>query len=170
METLKKSLNLPLGLHREVEDFISRNPGITFTLVANQAIKEWLKSPQIKLSQDHHFNFSKCDPRKRGFIKDLVDIGASEVNADLVILFGSQSRGDWRQGSDIDLLYVIPDDVQKKPKSSQIIKALKKSGVNIDFDVDILIVRQKIYDLEKNNIEGIIANAIKGGEVVFRRS
>lgn len=49
MRQIKKSLNITPDMAQRLDDFIQKNPGINFTLIANQAIEEWLKNPVVKL-------------------------------------------------------------------------------------------------------------------------
>lgn len=51
MEAVKKSFNMPGDLAQMVDDFIRENPGVSFTLLMNQAIAAWLKNPQVALKK-----------------------------------------------------------------------------------------------------------------------
>ncbi len=50
MEALKKSFNINADLAQRIDDFIKKNPGVSFTLVVNQALTQWLEKPQITLN------------------------------------------------------------------------------------------------------------------------
>ncbi len=49
MEVIKKSFNINGDLAQRIDDFIRENPGVSFTLLVNQALLQWLKNPQIAL-------------------------------------------------------------------------------------------------------------------------
>ena len=51
MENIKKSFNLSSDLAQMVDDFVRENPGISFTLLVNQAIRSWLKNPQLAVKK-----------------------------------------------------------------------------------------------------------------------
>lgn len=51
MEIIKKSLNLNPTLASKLADFITKNPGVSFTLIVNQALEKWLENPSIKLTR-----------------------------------------------------------------------------------------------------------------------
>lgn len=50
MSHVKKSFNMEADLAQRMDDFISKNPGVSATFILNQAIKQWLKSPSVKLN------------------------------------------------------------------------------------------------------------------------
>jgi hypothetical protein len=52
---IKKSFNLSADLAQRLDDFVAENPGISLTLVMNQALDAWLKNPSlsIKLPRSH---------------------------------------------------------------------------------------------------------------------
>ena len=46
---VKKSFNLATDLEKQVDQYIRRNPGVSFTLLMNQALKCWLQNPVLDL-------------------------------------------------------------------------------------------------------------------------
>lgn len=61
MKIIKKSLNLSSDVVQRLDDYIAKNPGLNFTLIANAAIEAWLENPQIK--------FQKAAPMTQDEIK-----------------------------------------------------------------------------------------------------
>lgn len=53
---IKKSFNISPDLAQPVDDFIRSNPGISFTLIMNQALKTWLADPKITLKETKSFD------------------------------------------------------------------------------------------------------------------
>jgi hypothetical protein len=51
MTHLKKSFNLDADLAQRVDDFLQKNPGISFTLMMNQAAARWLSDPRIDIKR-----------------------------------------------------------------------------------------------------------------------
>ena len=49
MTHLKKSFNMDADLAQRVDDFLQTNPGISFTLLMNQATARWLRDPSIQV-------------------------------------------------------------------------------------------------------------------------
>jgi hypothetical protein len=50
LKIMKKSFNLAGDIAQRVDDFIDKNPGVSFTLLVNQALLQWLKNPQVTLN------------------------------------------------------------------------------------------------------------------------
>ncbi len=51
MKVVKKSFNMTGDMAQKIEDFIQRNPGVSFTLMMNQALQKWLERPAIALNR-----------------------------------------------------------------------------------------------------------------------
>lgn len=74
MKIIKKSLNLSSDNAQRIDDFIAKNPGLNFTLIANAALEAWIKNPQIKfekpapMSEDELQSFMKDN---QGLLEDL---------------------------------------------------------------------------------------------------
>jgi predicted nucleotidyltransferase len=73
----------------------------------------------------------------------------SNKKIQLVILFGSVARGEWRKGSDIDILAVVPD------REDDTIDILNKAKI----DVSPLLEIRPISTTTKKFIEGFKAKA-----------
>lgn len=66
MEQVKKSFNINADIAQRIDDFISANPGVSFTLVVNQALMKWLELPQITLNLQKPMGDDQIDK----FMKD----------------------------------------------------------------------------------------------------
>lgn len=49
MNAIKKSFNLESDIAQQIDDFVQKNPGVSATLIFNQAIKQWLQNPKLEL-------------------------------------------------------------------------------------------------------------------------
>lgn len=49
MNVVKKSFNLSSDLAQRLDDFVGMNPGLSFTVIVNQALDAWLKNPKLSL-------------------------------------------------------------------------------------------------------------------------
>jgi predicted nucleotidyltransferase len=81
-----------------------------------------------------------------------------------VILFGSRSRGHERPRSDVDLLVIDPEEVDRpRAESARLRKALARLGVG----VDLILVGRK-YAEERGRMPGSMINeALTGGRVLI---
>jgi hypothetical protein len=52
---VKKSFNLSADLAQRLDDFIAENPGLSLTLIMQQALDSWLRNPQltVRLPKTH---------------------------------------------------------------------------------------------------------------------
>lgn len=53
MESVKKSFNLDPVLAQQVEGFLEKNVGVSFTLIMNQALKDFLKNGVLRIELVH---------------------------------------------------------------------------------------------------------------------
>ena len=70
MEQIKKSFNITGDVAQRVDDFIKANPGVSFTLVVNQALMKWLEDPKITLNLRKPMTDDEIDQ----FMKDNSDL------------------------------------------------------------------------------------------------
>lgn len=61
MKIIKKSLNINTDLAQRIDDFIQNNPGVSFTLIANQALANWLDGEKQVLKLNRPANITKED-------------------------------------------------------------------------------------------------------------
>ena len=49
MSIIKKSFDLTGDIAQLIDDYVKQNPGMSFTLIANQALEKWLCSDRISI-------------------------------------------------------------------------------------------------------------------------
>jgi len=83
-----------------------------------------------------------------------------------IILFGSQTRGDADFNSDIDLLVVFPEEIDKRKTAIAIRRSLS------DFNVpkDILITTPAEIVQRGNLIGTVLHTALREGKVIYERT
>jgi hypothetical protein len=47
---VKKSFNVSADLAQRLDDFVRENPGLSLTLIMQQALDQWLANPQLKVN------------------------------------------------------------------------------------------------------------------------
>ncbi len=50
MSIVKRSFNLDPNLAHQIDEIIKENPALSFTLLVNQALGQWLKNPVVTLN------------------------------------------------------------------------------------------------------------------------
>lgn len=76
MNIIKKSINVSADLAQQIDEFIKMNPGANFTLIANQALQDWLRKGEhtIQIHRPKDFNMDDVDRMIReepNLMKDL---------------------------------------------------------------------------------------------------
>ena len=110
--------------------------------------------------------FSKGRSRKdleNDRILALAIIKCIEVNPIKIILFGSASRGDDSQGSDYDILVIIPEGTHRRNTSKILYKEIAESGV----PVDIIVATPNDIEKHKNNIGLIYRSILVEGKELY---
>jgi hypothetical protein len=49
-DLVKKSFNLSADLARQLDAFVDKNPGLSLTLIMQQALEQWLSSPNLRIN------------------------------------------------------------------------------------------------------------------------
>ena len=80
-----------------------------------------------------------------------------------VILFGSQARGDARAGSDVDLLVLFDDEVDRRERRAEILGLLG----SMPFAKDVLVATTA--NVARPLIGSALADAIREGVTVYER-
>lgn len=93
-------------------------------------------------------------------VKRLVEAG----NPRKIFLFGSYVRGDLHLDSDVDVLVVVGDEISNTRKESV---RLRHALDDIDMSVDILVVRETVFEALKDQIGLIYREAVLRGRLVY---
>lgn len=81
-----------------------------------------------------------------------------------VILFGSYAYGTPNEGSDVDMLVVLPFEGKAYRKSAEI-----ASAVHAGFPLDILARRPEDVDHRYQNADPLIRDAVNRGRVLYEQ-
>lgn len=84
---------------------------------------------------------------------------------DMVILFGSHARGDADQGSDVDLLVVMPEANDRRPLAVAMRRALRGMGL----PKDVLVLSRAEYEAERDIPGSLAYPASHDGTVLYAR-
>jgi predicted nucleotidyltransferase len=101
------------------------------------------------------------EPRIREAWPIAIERIVSSVQPQRIILFGSQARGGARPDSDVDLLVVMDEDVDRRKMSAEVARLL----TDMPFAKDVLVARSA--DLERPLRGSVIADAVREGVTVY---
>ncbi len=83
-----------------------------------------------------------------------------------IILFGSWSRGDANEESDLDLLIILPEIEHKRRATIEALRALNGLGVS----KDVVAATPEEAEARREVIGDILRPALQEGRVVYERS
>ena len=92
-------------------------------------------------------------------VRKIVD----SVNPIKIILFGSASRGDDSQGSDYDILVIMPEGTHRRNTSKILYKKIADTGL----PVDIIVATPNDIEKHKNNIGLIYRSILVEGKELY---
>jgi uncharacterized protein len=97
-------------------------------------------------------------------IRDISERIADQFSPDRIILFGSYAYGEPNEGSDIDLLVVLPFEGKPYRKAAEIAAA-----VHAGFPLDILARRPEDIQRRYREADPLVRDAIDRGQVLYER-
>lgn len=93
-------------------------------------------------------------------VRRLIEAGRPQK----VFLFGSYVRGQTHRDSDLDVLVVAEDSLENTRKESV---RLRHAVNDISMPMDILVVRQSVFEALKDKIGLIYREAVRRGHLVY---
>lgn len=96
-------------------------------------------------------------------VREIVQRILTVAKPEKIILFGSAATGKMTSDSDIDLLIVEPDVIDRRGEYVRIRRALRGMG----HPFDILLISSQWFNESKDVIGGIAYPADKFGEVIY---
>lgn len=98
-------------------------------------------------------------------ISVMVDRIVEKFNPNRIILFGSQARGDTREGSDVDLMVVLDHIPNKHRSAVEILSSLR----DVPISKDIVVVTPEEIEREGDVIGTITYEALLEGKVMYEK-
>jgi predicted nucleotidyltransferase len=93
-------------------------------------------------------------------VKRLVEVGRPRK----IFLFGSYVRGQTHRDSDLDVLVVADDAIENTRKESA---RLRRAVEDIRMPLDIVVVRESVFDALKDKIGLIYREVVRHGRQVY---
>ena len=80
-----------------------------------------------------------------------------------VILFGSAARGDWKEGSDLDLLIVVPENTPRRRLAQELYCRVNGGGIPFD----IIVATPSLLNKHRNNPGLIYQRVLREGREIY---
>ena len=102
-------------------------------------------------------------------LRQMVEVIVDEVNPDQIVLFGSRARGDFNDGSDVDLIVLEsrPFGLGRNQRQEEVhlYRALSRFHV----PKDILVFTREDADYWRDSLNHVLARALREGRVLYER-
>ena len=102
----------------------------------------------------------------RATIQAIAQLIVERFKPEQIILFGSHSREEVGEHSDVDLLVVLHDDAGKSQNGNPIRRAIAEHFV---LPIDVIIRSPEVLTAQRNNPYSFIHRVLKEGEVLYER-
>ena len=99
-------------------------------------------------------------------IQAIAQLIVERFNPEQIILFGSHTRGEVGEHSDVDLLVVLRNDAGQLQRGNPIRRAIAERFV---LPVDVIIHSPEVLAAQRNDPHSFIHKALKEGEVLYER-
>ncbi len=81
-----------------------------------------------------------------------------------IILFGSAARGEMSEGSDLDLLVIVPDGTDCRATAKKLYRVLR----GLEYAKDILVFQQSDVQQQRDNPYLVVHRALAEGRELYR--
>lgn len=99
-------------------------------------------------------------------VSDMVERIVSEFDPDRVLLFGPYARGTADEGSDVDLLVVMPVVGSRRSLATEIDRLL----IDRRIPLDVIVVTPEEFERNQSQVATAVRSAVQGGQVVYERA
>ena len=102
-------------------------------------------------------------------LQEMVQVIVSEVNTDMIILFGSYANGNPKEDSDVDLIVIKSDPFT--PERSRISEEVRLWEALSGFKIpkDILVYYQADVEYWRDSKNNVLAQALRNGNILYQR-
>ena len=105
-------------------------------------------------------------PASESFISTMVDRLVGGFQPSRIVLFGSHARGTATEWSDVDLLVILPNVIDKRNTAIQIHRALG----DLPVCKDIVVATPKEVTRRGHLVGTVLRSALREGRVVYEQS
>jgi predicted nucleotidyltransferase len=105
-------------------------------------------------------------PPVEHWIELMVERLATQFAPERIVLFGSHARGEARDGSDVDLLVVLPET----PDAGEASVEMRRAVSDLPIAKDIVVTTPEEIERRGHLVGTVLRPALKEGRIVYARS
>ena len=98
-------------------------------------------------------------------VQRVVDLVVDVATPLRVVVFGSVARGDTRNGSDLDLMVVVPDGVDEKQVAKDLYVAMARRKVGVG--VDLIVATSARFEARKQTFGSVFRDIHRDGRELY---
>lgn len=102
-------------------------------------------------------------------IDDMVRAIVDEVGPEKVVLFGSRSRGDGSDRSDVDLVIVEAEPFGSGRSRHKEINRIHRALADFLVPIDVLVYSLDDVEYWRDSLNHVLARALREGKVLYER-
>lgn len=103
-------------------------------------------------------------------IKRMAQALVDEADPEMVILFGSRARGDFRMHSDVDLIVVQAEPFGPERSRHKEMLRLRQALRRFAIPVDVLVHSLEDVEHWRDSLNYVLARALREGTLLYERS
>lgn len=98
-------------------------------------------------------------------IQRVVDLVVTTVSPLRIVLFGSAARGDMRDGSDLDLMVVMPEDADTLRTSQRLYVEMARQRLAVG--VDLVVTTPARFEERKESLGSVFREVARDGRELY---
>jgi len=103
-------------------------------------------------------------------LEKMIRVIIDAANPEQIILFGSRAKGQYRPGSDVDLLIIESDPFGEERSRRKEMAKLWRALSSFPFAKDILVYSRDEVEYWRQSLNNVVAKALREGKVLYERS
>lgn len=111
----------------------------------------------------------QLEPITEALLNRMVRVIVDEVDPEMVLLFGSQARGDATANSDVDLIVIESEPFDARRSRLQEAARLYRALASLRVQKDILVYSSEDVEYWKDSLNYVLARALREGRVLYER-
>lgn len=102
-------------------------------------------------------------------VRRAVEFIKSELSPNRIYLFGSYASGNPREDSDMDFLIIKSTDLPRHKRAAPLYSLKKTKAIGAQIPMDFLVYTPEEFMKYKDEINSVVAEAIRNGMLVYER-